>query len=703
MLAPLVVGLSLLASGQAPDAAPAAPLAEYEAKRAEAARDPDAQVRLALWCEAHGLQAQRFRHLALAVLADPSHATARGLMGLVAYRGKWQSPEAVADKLKADADRARLLAEYDDRRSRAPYTGEGQWRMAQWCEENGLADQARAHLTAVTRLDPSRDAAWKRLGYARHDGRWMTDAQVAAARAEAEARKQADRRWEPLLKKWKGMLANPARRAEAEAAMVEVTDPLAVPTIARVFGTRKPADQAVAVRLLAQIDAPAASRVLAGLAVMSPDAEVRRAAVEVLRRRDPREFVRLWIGLIRDPIKYEVKPVGGPGSPGELFIEGKKANVRRVYAPPAMPQVAAVPGSFVESGPDGLPILFVPLPDRITNYSEEESRRMSRQSDENHATDSAKLKELVADSRTRDALQKVLDAQKSAAIKWDDDPSFRGGRIQVTTSQRAAIPIGQMMLEVQRTAEVAQRQLAEDVAMIDRTNEETRRANDPVLLAMRSVTGQDFGENQAAWSAWWTDQEGYAVLASATQSPSTFTEDVPLGYVPQVAPTTIVDGPVVSVQRLRHSCFGAGTMVRTDAGSRAIETLNAGDRVLVQDAATGALGYQPIVAVFHNPPNATLRITLDQDDVVVTGIHRFWKAGQGWVMARELKVGDRVRTVGGVASVTAVADDRVQPVFNLEVAEGRSFFIGAAGALVHDNSLVEPVAAPFDAPARRAE
>jgi hypothetical protein len=37
-------------------------------------------------------------------------------------------------------------------------------------------------------------------------------------------------------------------------------------------------------------------------------------------------------------------------------------------------------------------------------------------------------------------------------------------------------------------------------------------------------------------------------------------------------------------------------------------------------------------------------------------------------------------------------------VFNLEVAEGRSFFVGDVAALVHDNSLVEPVTRPFDAP-----
>ena len=273
------LSLALLAAAPAAEPVPADVQQAYQQQRAKVGRTPGDQVRLALWCEAHGLPAERLKHLALAVLADPSHATARGLMGLVSYQGKWQRPEAVAEKIQADSDQQRLLAEYDDRRSKAAYTADAQWRLALWCEEQGLTEQARAHLTAVTRLEPARDAAWKRLGYAKHDGRWMTNAQTASLKVDVEARKQADRHWEPLLKKWKGMLATPTRRAEAEAALSEVTDPLAVPIVARVFVTNRPADQAIAARLLAQIDTPAASRVLAGLAVMSPDAEVRRRSL----------------------------------------------------------------------------------------------------------------------------------------------------------------------------------------------------------------------------------------------------------------------------------------------------------------------------------------------------------------------------------------------------------------------------------------
>lgn len=80
------------------------------------------------------------------------------------------------------------------------------------------------------------------------------------------------------------------------------------------------------------------------------------------------------------------------------------------------------------------------------------------------------------------------------------------------------------------------------------------------------------------------------------------------------------------------------------------------------------------------------------------GIYRFWKAGHGWTMTRDLKSGHTLRTLGGTVRVASVESDSIQPVFNLEVAEGQTFFVGERGLLVHDNSLVRPTPEPFDAP-----
>ena len=212
--------------------------------------------------------------------------------------------------------------------------------MALWCEEEGLKAESVAHLWSTLCLDRTREAAWKRLGYKKHkNGRWLTDAQLAQEKEEAELQRQADQHWKPLLEKWRSLLAkkDPALRAEAEKELAGVTDPRAVPMVGAVFASGHEASQKVAVQVLGQIDAAAASRALATLAVFSPSAEVRRNATQTLVRRDVREYGGLLIALVRSPVKYEVRHVKGPGSQGELFIQGKKSNLKRLYSPPMRP------------------------------------------------------------------------------------------------------------------------------------------------------------------------------------------------------------------------------------------------------------------------------------------------------------------------------------------------------------------------------
>ena len=689
----------------APDVA-----AGYQQARATASRTPGDQVRLALWCEAHGLTAERMRHLALALLADPTNATARGLSGLVARDGRWVAPDSVARSVRDDEGARALLADYDLRRSRAAYTADAQWALGLWADEQGLHDQARAHFTAVTRLDPAREIAWKRLGYKKHDGRWATDAQLAAEKTEADAQKQADRTWKPLLEKWRGMLDKPSRQAEARALLLGVTDPRALPSIAHVFGTNRASDQQVAVGLLGQIESPQASRGLAALAVFSSAADVRRTAVETLRHRDPRDFVGLWIALIRPLIKYEVKPVGGPGSPGTLFIVGQKANTRRVYKPIEAPDPAAYAGMTPTYGPDGLPVLVGSSASIGLGITDSEAVTIAFLS--GRLPQNSSLPNLSMIHSEGELAAKVQAATHSSprsinlnlnALTPSQGGRFLGslpifgasdGPLRPVIERDVQVPIGRMMLEADASARVAQDQIARDVATLDKQNGATHRANEPTLLALRDVTHQDFGEDQDRWNQWWINQQGYALANDSTTQPPTFVEEVPINFTPVATPT--VTNQVVALYRVMHACFAAGTPVRTVEGTKAIETVRRGDLVLVEDTLSGALAYQPVLTAFHNPPSSTYRVKLGDDEVVATGIHRFWKAGKGWTMARDLVVGDSLRVLGGVATVAAVTHEQVQPVFNLEVAAGRSFFVGQVGALVHDNSPVEATPNPFD-------
>ena len=231
----LLSGLLPVSFAEPEPAVAPADLALYEAAQQEAGRDAAAHIRLALWCEAHGMRAERLKHLALAVLSEPTNGMARGLMGLVAYDGQWKRPEGVADKVKADEALSAHLAEYNARRARTAETADAQWSLGVWCEQNGLEAEALAHFTAVTRLDPGREGAWKRLGCKKVGGRWLSEGQLSAEKDEAEAQKKADKHWKPLLTKWRGWLGDKTKRDAAEQALAELRDPRAVAAVWSVF------------------------------------------------------------------------------------------------------------------------------------------------------------------------------------------------------------------------------------------------------------------------------------------------------------------------------------------------------------------------------------------------------------------------------------------------------------------------------------
>src|SRR5262249_55005091 len=80
-------------------------------------------------------------------------------------------------------------------------------------------------------------------------------------------------------------------------------------------------------------------------------------ATETLTRRDVREFGQVLVALLRQPIKYEIRHINGPGSTGELFIHGKKANLKRLYSTPEAPNVSVKPGDAIKYDADGLPVV----------------------------------------------------------------------------------------------------------------------------------------------------------------------------------------------------------------------------------------------------------------------------------------------------------------------------------------------------------
>ena len=241
MFSAFILSVALLGADDRPtDATTTAKpaLETYREALPRTAKTADAQVRLALWCEAHGLTAERLKHLSMAVLYDPSNTFARGLMGLVSFHGKWDRPEIVGKEIQNDPAHQAIVKEYLARRARTSETAEAQMKLAAWCEEHGLKEQAIAHYTAVTRIDlraipPGNTSDTRSKATVGSSPREAVAAKQEAAQPETRGQALEDRTGKVARRAGK---QGRAKRAKGEQELAEVIDPLAVSMIWAIFG-----------------------------------------------------------------------------------------------------------------------------------------------------------------------------------------------------------------------------------------------------------------------------------------------------------------------------------------------------------------------------------------------------------------------------------------------------------------------------------
>ena len=130
---------------------------------------------------------------------------------------------------------------------------------------------------------------------------------------------------------------------EAENLLATVTDRRAVPSILKLFPIDRPeAEQLHRLRLLRQVDDPSSSRAIANQAVQTRFESVHREAIEILKKRPPRDYAGNLVEMIHGTIRYEVQPVTGHDSRGALAIDAPRFRMVRTYDVPHAFELASV-------------------------------------------------------------------------------------------------------------------------------------------------------------------------------------------------------------------------------------------------------------------------------------------------------------------------------------------------------------------------
>ena len=140
-------------------------------------------------------------------------------------------------------------------------------------------------------------------------------------------------------------------------------------------------------------------------------------------------------------------------------------------------------------------------------------------------------------------------------------------------------------------------------------------------------------------------------------------------------------------------CFAAGTPVQTARGDRAIESIVIGDRVWARDLATGAVALRSVVNTYRTArvPVVDLELSVghvSSEHLTVTRGHLFWVEGSGWVRADALGAQPLWSTEGSTAARFSSelwgGGSELTTVYNLEVSEFHSYFVGHSHVLVHN-------------------
>lgn|GEM_PF-1250455 len=140
-------------------------------------------------------------------------------------------------------------------------------------------------------------------------------------------------------------------------------------------------------------------------------------------------------------------------------------------------------------------------------------------------------------------------------------------------------------------------------------------------------------------------------------------------------------------------CFVRGTLVRTPAGYKPIDKIRIGDLVASRDELTGETAWKPVLHTFHHHKQVILRLRFTNSDgkveeLGVTEEHPFMLENKHWIVANQLKPGDRILSYepGVLTVVDLHRYTKKHDTYNLEVADFHTFFVGRMEAWVHNSA-----------------
>lgn len=208
------------------------------------------------------------------------------------------------------------------------------WELAEWCRENRLDEQRRAHLERVIDFDPEHKRAHLGLGHTQQDGEWLTKeeveerkreqgfvkfngkyvpiTQLEAVQAKAE-QSEAQKEWFAKVRQWLQMATGPnsGKAADGLNAIRDIRSPDAVPALMQLLGKHAREDvRRLALETITKIGGHPAAVPVTTFVLREDVREIREQALHSFRA-DQAEIARaVFVKALRDRNNVIVRRAG---------------------------------------------------------------------------------------------------------------------------------------------------------------------------------------------------------------------------------------------------------------------------------------------------------------------------------------------------------------------------------------------------------
>jgi hypothetical protein len=140
---------------------------------------------------------------------------------------------------------------------------------------------------------------------------------------------------------------------------------------------------------------------------------------------------------------------------------------------------------------------------------------------------------------------------------------------------------------------------------------------------------------------------------------------------------------------LEDGCFAGDTLVTTREGLKRIDEIQVGDYVLAKDIDTGNTCYKQVKQVYIKSTDTFIRLNVEGEEIRTTSSHVFFTNTGWWKAAGNIKEGDKIVDSSGemkeVKSIELEKLDEYERIYNFNVEDYHTYFVGSHGLLVHND------------------